>query len=236
MVTFAVLDRSQPFAFILDRMTEPDWPFGPFLADAIRASGQSKRAIARAAGISEGRLRQLEDGYQKSHGVQTPIRTTAHTVARLSRVLGFPLHRGLALAGLESAGGDSEPAGPAAGSTLTLAAWSVDELLYEVRARFSVASGDAPAVPPASDPDDDEGPLTPDQITARSETIVSLQELAEARSAAGDQAGGREVAQLAFDLSRQLDAMTEAEDAGVTDATSAAAPPTNGTPAGRQPR
>ncbi|MEO7261686.1 MAG: helix-turn-helix transcriptional regulator [Jatrophihabitantaceae bacterium] len=209
-------------------MTGTEWPFGPFLADAIEASGLKKRAVARAAGISEGRLRQLEDGFQKSHGAQIPIRTTRSTVTQLSRVLGFPLQRGLELAGLAEAG-DSSSTGPSGtGATITLKAWSVEELLYEVRARFGEVSGESPSSAPhlAAVDEGDALPLTTAQITARSGTIVALQELADERRASGDEHGAQEVVSLAFDLSRQLDAISEAEDISVEQA--------NDSPVGRR--
>lgn len=203
-------------------MTARDWPFGPFLTQAIKRSGESKRAIARAAGISEARLRQLEDGFQKSNGVEVPIRTTPQTVTRLSRVLGFPLHEGLVLAGLEAPSGDPAPAG----EMLTLKAWTVAELLYEVRERFSEISGESPAAIAAGPPGDgeSEGPLTVEELTARAATIVQLEELAEHRRSEGDRAGAREVAQLAFDLSRQMHAMAEEEEVQASQASPKTAP------------
>jgi hypothetical protein len=80
----------------------PDWPFGPFLKQAIDASGMSQRRVATAARISEGRLRQLITGYQKSGDMRIPISTTTTTVHALASVLDFDIYEGLTLAGLEA--------------------------------------------------------------------------------------------------------------------------------------
>lgn len=117
-----------------------DWPFGPFLSAAIQRSGLSKRAIARAARISEGRLRQLETGYQKSGKMQIPIATSVTTVINLSDVLGFDLRQGLRLAGLEhlitEAEGRSAADDEPVRKNPLLATFDTGELFDELKVRF----------------------------------------------------------------------------------------------------
>ena len=65
-------------------------PWGAAIAAACREAGQSARAAARQAGISEGRWRQITGGYQVvSSGVYAPVRGPAHTVARMAAVAGL---------------------------------------------------------------------------------------------------------------------------------------------------
>lgn len=125
-----------------------DWPFGPFLTAAITKSGMSKRAIARASKISEGRIRQLETGYQKSGGMHIPISTTATTVHSLSNVLGFDAWEGLRLSGLESAIPDQETIDSLTASALAdpehqrnpdLARFTFGDLTDEIMARYEEA-------------------------------------------------------------------------------------------------
>jgi hypothetical protein len=65
-------------------------PWGAAITAACREAGQSARAAARQAGISEGRWRQITAGYQVvSPGVYAPARGPAHTVARMAAVAGL---------------------------------------------------------------------------------------------------------------------------------------------------
>jgi hypothetical protein len=65
-------------------------PWGAAITAACQQAGQSARAAARQAGISEGRWRQITGGYQVvSPGVYAPVRGPAHTVARMAAVAGL---------------------------------------------------------------------------------------------------------------------------------------------------
>jgi hypothetical protein len=76
-------------------------PEGALIKAAQKRIGKSARKAAREADISEGRWRQIVDGYQSvSAGVYAPVRGPAHTVARMAAVVG------LSPADLETAGRD----------------------------------------------------------------------------------------------------------------------------------
>jgi hypothetical protein len=65
-------------------------PWGAEIAAGCRRSGLSARAAARAAGLSEGRWRQITSGYQVvGPGVYAPVRGPAATVARMAAVAGL---------------------------------------------------------------------------------------------------------------------------------------------------
>ncbi|MGY4101998.1 helix-turn-helix domain-containing protein [Nocardia sp. R16R-3T] len=64
------------------------------LADLIRTAreraGLSKRAAARRARISEGRWRQLENGYEEARGHRTPANATRATLVRIAEAVSVP--------------------------------------------------------------------------------------------------------------------------------------------------
>jgi hypothetical protein len=65
-------------------------PWGAAIAAACRQAGLSARAAARAAGLSEGRWRQITSGYQVvGPGVYAPVHGPAATVARMAAVAGL---------------------------------------------------------------------------------------------------------------------------------------------------
>jgi transcriptional regulator with XRE-family HTH domain len=64
-------------------------PEGALIREARRAAGLSFRKIAGRAGISYGRWRQIEAGYQNvTLGVYEPVRAPDRTVARMAAVVG----------------------------------------------------------------------------------------------------------------------------------------------------
>lgn len=79
--------------------TPADWPLGPALKKARDTVGLSQRAAAKIAGISEGRWRQLEKGYQESRGVRIPIGTTPKTVAAAALAVKWDVGEALHVAG-----------------------------------------------------------------------------------------------------------------------------------------
>ena len=178
-------------------MSPPDgWRFGPYLADRIRESGLSQRKVARRAGISEGRIRQLIDGYSQSHGVRTPVGTTYPTIVALSRTLGFPLREGLQLAGIAVPANlpDTAPAG-------SLSSSSVEQLLAELGRRWAL-------VGPASEPAPEllaPRPMSIAELRARSQTITRLDALARETREAGDEIGADEIAALSAKLNHALE-------------------------------
>lgn len=182
-------------------MPTPDgWPFGPYLADRIRESGLSQRKVAQRAGISEGRVRQLIDGYSKSHGVEIPVQTTHATIAALSRALGFPLRTGLELAGLEV---------PQSLPDDSLAATSVEQILAELGRRWAqVDASMGPASPPLAPP------MTLAELRARSQTITRLDALAREVREAGDPNGADRIAALSASLNTELEVTDAAEVRG----------------------
>ncbi len=176
--------------------TPDEWRFGPYLADRIRDSGLSQRKVALRAGISEGRVRQLIDGYSKSHGVKTRVQTTHATIAALSRALGFPLRTGLELAGLEVPGNLPDE---------SLAACSVEQLLGELGRRWARVD---PSIEPALVPS---RPMSLAELRARSQTITRLDALAREVGEAGDQIGADRIATLSASLNRELEFADAAE-------------------------
>jgi transcriptional regulator with XRE-family HTH domain len=66
--------------------------FGELLALARRRRALNVREASRAAGISEGRWRQLELGYQQvASGVRIPARPRASTVRAVAKAVGLDL-------------------------------------------------------------------------------------------------------------------------------------------------
>jgi transcriptional regulator with XRE-family HTH domain len=80
------------------------WPYGQALTEAIKASGMSKREVARRAGLSSTRVKQLEDGFA-SGGAPASPRTI--NVVRLANALKMDLRKALEMAGK----GDEIPEG-----------------------------------------------------------------------------------------------------------------------------
>jgi hypothetical protein len=77
----------------------PQWDFGKRIEKA--RGSMSTRAAAKLAGLSEGRWRQLEDGYQKLGGYVVPARPTRRTVIGIADAFGIPRAELLLLAGIE---------------------------------------------------------------------------------------------------------------------------------------
>lgn len=110
-----------------------DWPLGPALK---RARGKMAiREAARRAGISEGRWRQLETGYQRSGGYRIPISTTAKTVIAAATAAGMDVDDALVMAGFDPA--DYPPDAREDGGA-DLSELSDDELLAELCRRLAM--------------------------------------------------------------------------------------------------
>lgn len=76
-------------------------PEGALIKTALKRSGMSARKAAQEAGLSEGRWRQIVDGYQVvSAGNYQPLRGPAETVARMAAIAGVTAEA------LETAGRD----------------------------------------------------------------------------------------------------------------------------------
>ncbi|MCZ4557923.1 helix-turn-helix transcriptional regulator [Rhodococcus maanshanensis] len=65
------------------------WPVGRLIEAGRIQAHLSKRAAARAAGISEGRWRQIEDGYEVKQGQHFPVRTSPETLVAMAGALGL---------------------------------------------------------------------------------------------------------------------------------------------------
>jgi hypothetical protein len=96
-------------------------PEGRLITDALKRTGMSVRKASKAAGISEGRWRQITSGYQTmGRGVYAPVKGPAGTVAKMARVVGVTAEqltdagRPDAAAELSTLAGDTPPeaAGP----------------------------------------------------------------------------------------------------------------------------
>jgi transcriptional regulator with XRE-family HTH domain len=180
-------------------VSSPDgWRFGPYLADRIRDSGLSQRKVAQRAGISEGRVRQLIDGYSTSHGVKTPVGTTYPTIVALSRTLGFPLREGLELAGLDVPANVSDSAEPSE----SISSSTVEQLLAELGRRWAQLQ---PASEPGSEVPAGPQPMTLSELRARSQTITRLDALAREARQAGDESGADKIAALSTSLHHDLE-------------------------------
>lgn len=70
-------------------MTKPEQtPTGALLSQEIKRKGLSQREVARQANLSEGRLRQILNGYASvGHGQYIPVSAPPATVARIALVL-----------------------------------------------------------------------------------------------------------------------------------------------------
>ncbi len=73
-------------------MTKPNQrPEGALLEKAISLSGLSKREVARRAGLSEGRLRQIVSGYVSSgRGQYADVVAPPGRIAEIARILDVP--------------------------------------------------------------------------------------------------------------------------------------------------
>jgi transcriptional regulator with XRE-family HTH domain len=179
-------------------MSTPDgWQFGPYLADRIRESGMSQRKVAQRAGISEGRIRQLIDGYSQSHGVRTPVGTTYPTIVALSRTLGFPLRDGLRLAGIAVPANIPDIDEPSE----SLSSSSIAQLLTELSRRWAKVGPASESGPEAAEP----RPMSLAELRARSQTITRLDALAREARATGDEVGADDIAALSAKLNHALE-------------------------------
>lgn len=61
---------------------------GSLITAALKSSKLSAREAARRAGISEGRWRQISQGFQTVSRQHVPVRGPADTVARMAQVVG----------------------------------------------------------------------------------------------------------------------------------------------------
>lgn len=117
----------------------PDWTFGPALK---RARGRMAiREAARRAGISEGRWRQLETGYQGSKDYLTPVTTKPTTVASVAEAVGWNVDDALRKAGFSTADLAMEPTEEKS----DLSHMSDDELLSELCRRLAQRHEPQPA-------------------------------------------------------------------------------------------
>lgn len=67
----------------------PQRPEGALIGDAQRTSGLSIRQASAAADMSDGRWRQIVNGYQSAgQGHYIPVRAPADTIARMADVVG----------------------------------------------------------------------------------------------------------------------------------------------------
>lgn len=82
-------------------MTTDQWALGRRITQARIAAGLSKRAAARAAGLSEARWRHIESGFEVVRGEKYPTRTTPETVARVASALHLDLAEMLEIAGFD---------------------------------------------------------------------------------------------------------------------------------------
>lgn len=113
--------------------TPVDWPLGPALKQARERKRLSQRAAARAAGISEGRWRQLEVGYQKNKGVLIAIGTSPTTVRAVAKAVDLDADDALRLAGFTPADFPEEKNEPPTRTDLKTV--PIDDLLAEIRRR-----------------------------------------------------------------------------------------------------
>jgi hypothetical protein len=167
---------------------DDEWLFGPYLAAWISRSKLSVHRVGELSGVSEGRIRQLINGYETKGGHNIPVRTKAETVRRLSDVLGFPLSEGMALARLTD---EPPPAGPA-----SLRDWTLQQLLADIGQRFNDLQVSGQNLPP--------GDLDPKLHRARGHTVARLDTLALEADEAGDHIAATALRQLRDPLNRQL--------------------------------
>lgn len=105
-VTNPTVFTSQHYAATMSDMsdtsdTEERWPLGVRIRDERLRADLTIRESARRAGISEGRWRHLEEGYEPVRGVRVPVRTTPRTIARIASVFDLPLAELLEVAGFD---------------------------------------------------------------------------------------------------------------------------------------
>lgn len=62
---------------------------GQAIREARETLGMTKRAAARAAGISESRWRQIESGVQLKNGVEQPAVTKPETLLQIAKAVGL---------------------------------------------------------------------------------------------------------------------------------------------------
>jgi hypothetical protein len=142
-----------------------DWPFGALLQQARLSQGWSiKEAVRRSVavngkGISDGRWRQLENGYQQIGGMEIPTKTTPRTVVVAARAVGLNIDAALAAAGFSAE--EYIPGGFDREQPVLLSRLSDDELLAELCRRLRSRRDDpedVPALPVGSDPAGGEEP------------------------------------------------------------------------------
>jgi transcriptional regulator with XRE-family HTH domain len=69
-------------------MDDTQNPCGQVIETRRLALGMSQRKLAREAGISDGRLRQIEKGYQKAgNGIRLPVNPSERVLRNIARVL-----------------------------------------------------------------------------------------------------------------------------------------------------
>jgi transcriptional regulator with XRE-family HTH domain len=186
-------------------VTEDAWPFGTFLDEHLRASGLTKRAVARLAGVSDTTVRNAVAGYSESAGVRTPYRPSVDVIVKLADALDFDLGEGLRLAGHDEAAALSMRRRRR--SAVVLEGYTVEQLLGELRERYAdlTARAKAGGLPA--------GQLDPGSFRARGRTISRLEALAEDSRRAGDGVAAAALADLASSLNQQLEAADAASAA-----------------------
>lgn len=88
-------------------MTEDEWHIGQLLGDARRRLGLGIREAAASAGISEGRWRQVEAGFERKGGQTFPANPKPETIVKMSLAVGLPVDEVLARVGLPPARRDA---------------------------------------------------------------------------------------------------------------------------------
>ncbi|MEU3013407.1 helix-turn-helix domain-containing protein [Nocardia asteroides] len=79
----------------------PQWAAGALIQAAREDAGYSKRQAARKSGISEGRWRQLEDGWEVTRGAKIPVRTTPETIVQIAHAMAIDAEQLLKAAGID---------------------------------------------------------------------------------------------------------------------------------------
>lgn len=81
---------------------DTEWKLGPYLLRYRRAKNLSARQAAKKAGISDGRWRQVENGYQSIAAGQTiPVMPKPETLFKMLRALDAPVEEGMQLVGYQ---------------------------------------------------------------------------------------------------------------------------------------
>ncbi len=107
----------------------PEWPLGPDIRRAREELGIGKREAARRAGVSDTLWRNLERGFEVRQGEKFHNKHRPETVAKVARVVDYPVDHAWRLAGIEVS--DEVRIDDA-----DLSKISDDELLSEVRKRM----------------------------------------------------------------------------------------------------